>query len=218
MKKLNTLSTIGAVLILTTGLFLINCTKKADGTVTPSVTNGTNGVKGDKGDKGDTGATGATGAKGDKGDTGSTGAAGATGATGAKGDKGDTGATGATGPKGDKGDTGNANVIQVTFAATFVPDVVGRLFTFPAAITTTMLNTSSVNVYVQASNYPGTWYPIPGFISGNLDNFRTYIDAPPRQVSVIRQSGTTVASITSTRVVIIPANNLINGRDRKSVV
>ena len=142
----------------------------------------------------------ADGTVGPKGDTGSTGPAGP------------AGLAGANGAPGAAGQNGNANVTQITFLATFVPDATGRLFTFPAAITSTILSTSAVHVYVQASNFPGVWYPIPGFISGNLDNFRTYIDAANRQVAVIRQSGTTVTSITSTRVVIIPANNITFGR------
>ena len=201
---------LGVALTVAMFIFLDACkAEKGDlgpiGPIGPTGANGTNGAIGATGATGATGA-GTTGAKGDKGDKGDTGANGANGANGSKGDKGDKGDTGATGA------TGNANVIQVTFTATFVPDAGGRIFTFPSAITTTMLNTSAVHVYVQASNFPGTWYPIPGFVTGGLDNFRTYIDAPNRQVSVVRQSGTGVVSIISTRVVIIPANNLINGR------
>ena len=118
---------------------------------------------------------------------------GTVGPAGPAGATGPAGPAGAAGAAGVAGQNGNANVTQVTFLATFLPDATGRIFTFPATITTIILNTSAVHVYVQASNFPGVWYPIPGFISGNLDNFRTFIDAANRQVSVIRQSGTTVA-------------------------
>jgi hypothetical protein len=80
--------------------------------------------------------------KGEKGDIGPSGANGTNGTNGA------TGATSATEPKGDPGTTttGTNNVIQVTFTATYAPPASGsgKVFTFPAAVTSEILDKSGV--------------------------------------------------------------------------
>jgi hypothetical protein len=149
------------------------------------------------------------GTQGDVGPQGATGAIGATGATGAKGDKGDAG-TSTT--------TGSSNVIQVTFTLTYVPPKPAndKIFNFPTAVTSALLNNSTGNVYVETSNFPGTWYAVPGaaisFSGGPSDVLRDWIDADARQIGIVRESGTNIGSITRTRVVLVPATTVLNGR------
>ena len=135
-----------------------------------------------------------------KGPAGDIGPAGATGAT---------GAIGATGPAGASG----ASVTQVTFTTTYVPSNStggGKVLTFPTAITTSVLDNSAVLTYVRTSNFPDTWYSVPGVVS--LDVFRAYIDRTPRTITILRDSGTAISSITVTRCVIIPNDISLNGR------
>lgn len=129
-----------------------------------------------------------------------------------------TGEVGPIGPKGDKGDTGaqgpagqngNANVIQVTFNETFAPTS-SKSFTLPSTITSDMLNSSAILVYVRTSNDPTLLYQIPGLISA--DDFRYILTPGTRLLQIRRAAGTYVSSITMTKVIIIPASNLINGR------
>ena len=49
-------------------------------------------------------------------------------------------------------------------------------------------------------------------VGGPADILRGWIDGPARQLGIIRESGTNVTSITRTRVVIIPATTILNGR------
>jgi hypothetical protein len=148
-----------------------------------------------KGEKGDIGPSGATGV-------------GTTGATGAKGDKGDPGTT----------TTGTNNVIQVTFTKTYVPPkpTLDQIFTFPTEVTSDILNKSATNIYVETGNFPGTWYAVPGAgvsVGGApADVLRGWVDAPARQLGIIRESGTSISNITRTRVVIVPAGTVLNGR------
>ena len=148
------------------------------------------------------------GEKGDIGPSGAIGTNGTTGATGAKGDKGDPGTT----------TTGTNNVIQVTFTATYTPPASGsaKVFTFPAAVTTEILDKSGVLIFVETSNFPGSWYAVPGagvaILGSAADVLRAFIDIAPRQIGIIRESGTTIISITRTRAVVIPAGTVLNGR------
>jgi hypothetical protein len=147
------------------------------------------------------------GEKGEIGPSGVNGTNGATGATGAKGDKGDPGIT-----------SGTNNVIQVTFTKTFVPPKPSydQIFTFPAAVTTDILSKSATNIYVETQNFPNTWYAVPGSgvsVGGApADVLRGWIDSSLRQLGIIRESGTSISNITRTRVVIVPATTVINGK------
>jgi Collagen triple helix repeat (20 copies) len=157
---------------------------------------------------GPTGATGATGAAGvgTPGATGATGAAGAKGDTGAKGDKGDKGDTGATGATGA---TGNANVIQVTYGSKTHTGS-DLEYIIPASITKATLDNSAYFVYV--SNSGGNTYDLPGWFTGGVNSYRTYNYTPSNSVYVGRISGSGNDIFTKTRIVIIPANDLRNGR------
>ncbi len=149
------------------------------------------------------------------------------GAVGPQGDKGATGAVGAAGPAGPagaKGDpgistgTGTNNVIQVTFTRTFVPPSPSQgteYFYFPAVITTDMLNNSALVIYVKTSNFPGSWVAVPGAGIANADVadvLRYTFHADTRDIGIVRESGTSIKTITQVRVVIIPAGTSINGR------
>ena len=150
--------------------------------------------------------------KGEKGDVGP---------AGATGTNGTTGATGVAGPKGDPG--AGANVLQVTFNSTFTPPnppTPARVFTFPAAITTNILDNSALLVYVKTSNFTDTWYPVSGaavYPGGTVnpyvaDVLRYYLIPSDRTVSIARESGSAIASIIATRCVIIPATTISTGR------
>ena len=159
--------------------------------------------------------------KGEKGDVGPVGATGTIGATGTNGATGVTGATGVAGPKGDPG--AGANVLQVTFNSTFVPPnapTPAKVFTFPSAITTNILDNSALLVYIKTSNFTDVWYPVSGagvFPGGTVnpyvaDVLRYFLIPSDRTVSIARESGSAIASIIATRCVIIPATTISTGR------
>lgn len=129
--------------------------------------------------------------------------------SGEPGPQGPAGPQGVAGPQGPAGQNGNANVTQVTFNQTFNATEY-KSFTFPSAITTDILNSSAILVYIRTSNDPNNLYPIPGMIAG--DDFRYILYPSSRSFQIRRQSGTYVSSVSMTKVIIIPANNLINGR------
>ena len=153
--------------------------------------------------------TACEGPEGPAGPAGPAGSAGA-GTTGATGPAGPAGTVGATGTAGPVGATGSANVIQVSFATDFAPTA-SKDFTFPAAITTDMLEKSVVMVYLKTSNNATNWYQIPGLIMSS-DDFRYILFPASRQIRILRQTGTGVTTITNTRVLIIPAAILLTGR------
>lgn len=153
---------------------------------------GPEGPEGPKGDKGEQGPAGATGPKGD------------TGATGA------TGPTGATGAQGPKGDTGNANVIQFSFGAKSWGNTVGALNSFSlSGIAASIAEKSAFFTYIKNGNL---WYPVPGEIS-TYGEFRTYITpGSSSAVTVRRVSVGAVLNSDATRIILMPANDLRNGR------
>ncbi|MBX2952732.1 MAG: collagen-like protein [Leadbetterella sp.] len=150
---------------------------------------------------GDGGPEGPEGPKGDKGEQGPAGPAGAT------GPKGDTGATGAQGPKGD---TGNANVIQFSFGAKSWGNTIGALNSFSlSGITASIAEKSAFFTYIKNGNL---WYPVPGEIS-TYGEFRTYITpGSSSTVTVRRVSVGIVLNSDATRIILMPANDLRNGR------
>jgi hypothetical protein len=147
---------------------------------------------------------GCTAEKGDPGPAGPAGAAGPAGPAGPAGQPGQPGAAGATGA------VGSANVTQITFGADFAPTS-SKDFTFPASITTDMLDKSLVIVYLKTSNNPSNWYQIPGLILSS-DDFRYILFSGSRMIRIVRESGAGVSMITDTRVLIIPAATILTGR------
>jgi hypothetical protein len=147
------------------------------------------------------GATGAIGASGATGATGATGTAGATGAKGDKGDKGDTGATGATGA------TGNANVIQISYGS---KTNTGGATTYTlTGVTAAQAAGAAILCYVDPNN--GLWYFMPGFSSGGTNQYRTFLEGNILSLSRVNASST-LETFIRTRILVIPANDLRNGR------
>jgi hypothetical protein len=144
-----------------------------------------------KAEKGEVGPIGATGAVG---------AVGAVGATGAKGDKGDTGATGAT---------GNANVVQISYGSKTHTGL-DLQYIIPASITKATLDNSAYFVYV--SNSGNNTYYLPGWFTGGANSYRTYTYTATNSIFVSRVSGSGSDVFTTTRIIIIPANDLRTGR------
>ena len=141
------------------------------------------------------------GEKGDVGPAGTTGAVGAVGATGAIGPTGVTGAVGAT---------GNANVIQYTYAT--VRSAGSELMYAVTGITQTQLNNSLVFVYVLTTLNSTVWYALPGYTSGGSNQYRVYMNSNQLNVYTSRSVGTSTESFNTTRILIIPANDLRTGR------
>lgn len=127
--------------------------------------------------------------------------------TGAPGPAGEKGATGATGPQGPKGDPGNANVIQITYGSKVHS---GSELTYAlTGVTIQQVSSSAFFCYV---NVNGFWYALPGNIT-STHSYRTYARATGTpQFYITRLTGTGNQTFTSTRIVIIPANDLRNGR------
>lgn len=159
-----------------------------------------------------TGCTGKDGAVGPAGPAGPTGAAGPAGATGPAGPAGATGAA---------GQTGNANVIQVSYAARTwgTEKYAYQQFLFPSTITAAILNSSALLVYMTDStpNNASTyfWSPIPGILpSKGVEHefFYQTTFGSARGINLIRKVASTATLAASTRIVIIPANDIRNGR------
>lgn len=128
---------------------------------------------------------------------------------GPKGDKGDPGAQGVAGPAGQNG---NANVIQFTYGSRVFNPVSSNEVTYTlTGITADMIGKSVLLLYLQ--NASGFWYPIPGIFDGSYE-YRTIIRPSANSVVAIRRTDNTTVSQTfnATRVIIIPASDLRNGR------
>ncbi|MBD2755373.1 collagen-like triple helix repeat-containing protein [Spirosoma validum] len=142
--------------------------------------------------------------------SGESGESGEPGPQGQAGPAGPTGATGPAGPQGPAGQNGNANVIQISYGAKSWANTVDA---------SVELNLTGVNAdFVSKSAYftyvtTGTlWYSIPGGVS-SYGEFRTYISPAATSTLFIKRLTTgTVLSATAVRVVLIPANDLRNGR------
>jgi hypothetical protein len=129
-----------------------------------------------------------------------TGAVGATGATGAAG-VGIPGATGATGA------TGNANVIQISYGSkTNSGGVTSYILT---GVSAAQAAGAAILCYVDPSN--GLWYSMPGFSSGGINQYRTYLDGNTLQLSRVNSSSAAEIFV-RTRILVIPANDLRTGR------
>ncbi len=126
------------------------------------------------------------------------------------GPKGDTGAIGATGPAGPQGAVGSANVTQITYGSrTHTGNLIE--YTMPG-VSAAMVNQSAVFVYL--NNNGGLWYPIPGIFNGTNEYRTNFVPATNSTVRVIRVAGGPggTDTFTATRVVLIPAATLVNGR------
>jgi hypothetical protein len=157
--------------------------------------------------KGPEGGIGPAGAKGDTG---------ATGTTGPAGPKGDTGATGATGASGSGGGSSTASgIIIIKFGSV---THTGSELEFPLkTITEAQINNSAFFFYVNTSRTATLWAPIPGVVPNSGNNYRFSINTQPSGFSypilyLLRNSGTGSETFPSSRVVIVPASDVRNGR------
>ena len=142
---------------------------------------------------------------------GEAGAIGPAGPAGPTGPAGPAGPTGATGPAGAPGQDGNANVIQITFGSK-VHSGVEISYTL-TGVTQAVLNKSAYFTYVNPGN--SFWYSLPGTTAGGTKEYRTYVQAGASgtpSLFVNRVAGTGSETFTATRVVVIPASALSNGR------
>lgn len=127
---------------------------------------------------------------------------------GAVGPAGPAGPAGAAGPQGP---AGNANVIQITFGSkTHSGTEISYSLT---GVTQAQLNGSAYFTYVNPGN--GYWYALPGTTAGGAKEYRTYVQASATGTPLLyvnRVAGTGSETFTSTRIVVIPASVLTNGR------
>jgi hypothetical protein len=143
--------------------------------------------------------------KGPAGDVGPAGVAGPAGATGA------TGATGTVGATGAVGATGNANVIQVSYTSRTHTGS-DLQYSLPTNITKAIFDNSAYFVYV--SNTAGNTYALPGWFTGGANSYRTYTanSTTTQSISIGRVAGTGSDVFNTTRIVVVPANDLRTGR------
>jgi hypothetical protein len=147
---------------------------------------------------------------GEKGDPGPQGVQGPAGPQGPTGPAGAAGAAGSTGAQGPAGQNGNANVIQISFGAKNWANTVGA---------TVLLNLTGVNADVASKSAYFTyvrngnlWYSVPGEIS-TYGEFRTYLTpAATSTVHIKRVSTGAILNAEGVRVLLVPANDLRNGR------
>lgn len=115
---------------------------------------------------------------------------------------------GAVGPKGEDG---NANVMQLTFGSKVHT---GAEISFSlTGITQETLSKSAYFTYVNPGN--AYWYSLPGTTSGGSKEYRTYVQSQAAATPLLyinRVAGTGSETFSSTRVIIIPASVLNNGR------
>ncbi len=115
------------------------------------------------------------------------------------------------GPQGEPGVDGNANVIQISFGSKTITSGGFIELTLPG-ITKEIAEKSMILTYGQNG---GLWYQLPGFGLNGTREFRTYFEASdPNSLLTIRMITTGAGSETfsAIRVIVIPANNLVNGR------
>jgi hypothetical protein len=148
------------------------------------------------------------------------------GPAGPMGEVGPTGAAGLAGPAGATGQTGNANVIQFSFAARTWPNTAGGQQNFTLTnVTGQTLSSSAVLAYVGLTNANGAadvnWFMVPNLIkAGTVDfgEFNSWVFVNPTAatgniLAIRRESVGTSGILTApVRVIIIPANDIRNGR------
>ncbi len=147
---------------------------------------------------------------------------------GAVGPAGPAGPTGASGPAGPAGQTGNANVIQFTYAARTwaAASYSFQQFGFPGDITPAIMNNSVILVYMTPASNPSNttpynWYLIPGTVlstdrAGHEFYFETAFGRTPAEgtptINVFRKIASASTLTATTRIILIPANDIRNGR------
>ncbi|GHB52008.1 collagen-like protein [Persicitalea jodogahamensis] len=135
---------------------------------------------------------------------------GAQGPAGPAGAQGPAGPAGAQGPAGAAGQNGNANVIQITYGAKTWANTVGAIVTL--SLTGVNADVAGKSAYFTFIRDGNLWYSVPGEIS-TYGEFRTYLTpAATSTVSIRRVSTGTILNAESVRILIIPANDLRNGR------
>lgn len=147
---------------------------------------------------------------GEKGDPGPQGTQGPAGAQGPAGPAGSAGAAGGPGAQGPAGQNGNANVIQITYGAKSWANSIGATVILNlTGVNTDLANKSAYFTYIKNGSI---WYSVPGEIS-TFGEFRTYMTpAATSTVHVKRVSMGAVVDAEGVRVVLVPANDLRNGR------
>ncbi|MFN8431751.1 MAG: collagen-like protein [Spirosomataceae bacterium] len=144
------------------------------------------------------------------------------GPAGADGAVGPAGPQGPAGPAGATGQTGNANVIQISYPAKTWATAKGsaQQFVFPSNVTTAIMNSSAILVYLTDGTPNNTtsygWYSIPGIVPSNGVEHEFYTQTTfagnTSGINIYRKVASTSTLAASTRIVIIPANDLRNGR------
>ena len=144
---------------------------------------------------------------------------GGVGPAGPAGVAGPAGPAGATGPAGQ---TGNANVIQISYTAKTWATAKGsaQQFVFPSNVTTAIMNNSALLVYMTDGTPNNTtaygWYAIPGIVPSNgVEHefyYQTTFSGSTAGINIYRKVAATATIAVSTRIVIIPANDIRNGR------
>lgn len=141
---------------------------------------------------------------------------------GPEGAVGPAGPVGPTGPTGPAGQTGNANVIQISYAAKTWATAKNsaQQFVFPSNVTTAIMNSSAILVYMtngtpnNATSYG--WYAIPGIVPANGVEHEFYYETTfagnTAGINIYRKLASTASLSASTRIVIIPANDIRGGR------
>lgn len=132
------------------------------------------------------------------------------GAQGPAGPQGPAGSAGSTGPQGAAGQNGNANVIQITYGAKTWPNNVGAAVILNlTGVNADLANKSAYFTYVKNGTL---WYAVPGEIS-SFGDFRTYLTpAAVSTVQIKRVSTGAALDAEGVRIVLVPANDLRNGR------
>lgn len=148
--------------------------------------------------------------KGDPGPQGPAGAQGPAGPAGSAGTAGAAGSAGGPGTQGPAGQNGNANVIQVTYGAKSWANTIGATVILSlTGVNADLANKSAYFTYVRNGVL---WYSVPGEIS-SFGEFRTYISpAATSTVQIKRVSTGAVLAAEGVRILLVPANDLRNGR------
>ncbi len=119
------------------------------------------------------------------------------------------------GPKGDPGAPGidgNANVTQISFASKTIPMLGFINLTLPG-ITKLIAEKSLILTYVKAAGNVW-WYQLPGYGFLGAREYRTFVEPkdPASILTIEMKSGTSAETFDAIRVLVIPANVLVNGR------
>ena len=117
------------------------------------------------------------------------------------------GPAGATGPTGAAGQNGNANVIQIKYGSRVH---MGTEINYDLpGVTAAVLSNAAYFAYVAEGNF---WYALPGATEGGNHSYRAYISTSAIKLYIACTAGTGSDTFTQTRIVLIPASDLRNGR------